>query len=87
MAQLAHRAQTYPLRQWDFRQCFSFSWTTLKDKHCRHSIAVMGFVDMFGPELLAKLPRQRYKQMILTLDGVEVTIALLQILLKYQFCK
>ena len=29
---------------------------------------------MFGPELLAKLLRQRYKQMILTLDGVEATI-------------
>ena len=59
--------------QWGFWQYLPFSWTTLKDKHCRHSIAVMGFVDMFGPELLAKLPRQRYKQMILTLDGVEVT--------------
>ena len=25
-----------------------FSWTTLRDKHCRHPIAVMGVVDTFG---------------------------------------
>ena len=37
-----------PLRQWDFRQCLPFSWTTLWGKHCRHSIAVMGVVDTFG---------------------------------------
>ena len=34
-------------RQWGFRQCLPFSWTTLRDKHCRHPIAVMGVVDMF----------------------------------------
>ena len=39
---------TTPLRQWGFRQCLSFSWTTLRDEHCRHPIAVMGVVDMFG---------------------------------------
>ena len=39
---------TTPLRQWGFRQCLPFSWTTLRDKHCRHPIAVMGVVDMFG---------------------------------------
>ena len=26
-----------------------FSWTTLRGKHCRHPIAVMGVVDTFGP--------------------------------------
>ena len=42
---------TTPLRQWGFRQCLPFSWTTLRDKHCRHPIAVMGVVDMFGLDL------------------------------------
>ncbi len=39
---------TTPLRQWGFRQCLPFSWTTLRGKHCRHPIAVMGVVDTFG---------------------------------------
>ena len=39
---------TTPLRQWGFRQYLPFSWTTLRDKHCQHSIAVMGVVDTFG---------------------------------------
>ena len=43
---------TTPLRQWGFRQCLSFSWTTLRGKHCRHPIAVMGVVDTLGPGLL-----------------------------------
>jgi hypothetical protein len=38
---------TTPLRQWEFRQCLPFSWTTLLEKHCRHPIAVMGVVDTF----------------------------------------
>ena len=33
-----------PLRQWGFRQCLPFSWTTLTGKHCRHPIAIMGVV-------------------------------------------
>ena len=44
-----YNAQTYlqtPLR--GFRQCLPFSWTTLRDKHCQHPIAVMGVVDTFG---------------------------------------
>ena len=78
---------TTPLSQWGFHQCFSFIWTTLRGKQCQHPITVMGVVDTFGPELLAMLPcsgvlavppdtlpRQKYKQMILTLDGVEATI-------------
>ena len=40
---------TTPLRQWDYRQCLPFSWTTLRGKHCWHPIAVMGVVDTFGP--------------------------------------
>ena len=32
------------LRQWGFRQCLPFSWTTLRGKQCRHPIAVMGVV-------------------------------------------
>ena len=39
---------TTPLRQWGFRQCLPFSWTTLRDKLCWHPIAVMGVVDTFG---------------------------------------
>ena len=39
---------TTPLWQWGFRQRLPFSWTTLRDKHCWHPIAVMGVVDMFG---------------------------------------
>ena len=32
---------TTPLRQWGFRQCLLFSWTTLRGKHCRHPISVI----------------------------------------------
>ena len=32
----------------DFWQCLPFSWTTLRGKHCRHPIAVLGVVDTFG---------------------------------------
>jgi hypothetical protein len=36
------------------RQCLPFSWTTLRGKHCRHPIAVMGVVDTFGPDAVIK---------------------------------
>ena len=39
---------TTPLRQWGFRQCLPFSWTTLRGKDCRHPIAITVVVDMFG---------------------------------------
>ena len=39
---------TTPLRQWGFRQCLPFSWTTLRGKHCWLPIAIMGVVDTFG---------------------------------------
>ena len=45
---LCPNVSTTPLRQWGFRQCLPFSWTTLRGKHCWHSIAVMGVVDTFG---------------------------------------
>ena len=38
---------TTPLRQWGFRQCLPFSWTTVRGKDCRHPIVVMGVVDTF----------------------------------------
>ena len=46
------KVSTTPLRllgfrQWGFWQCLLFSWTTLRDKHCRHPITVMGVVDTF----------------------------------------
>ena len=39
---------TTPLQKWGFWQCLPFSWATLRGKHCRHPIAVMGVVDTFG---------------------------------------
>jgi hypothetical protein len=39
---------TTPLRQWVFWQCLPFSWKTLRGKHCRDHIAIMGVVDTFG---------------------------------------
>ena len=33
---LGLNVSTTPLRQWGFRQCLSFSWTTLRGKHCGH---------------------------------------------------
>jgi hypothetical protein len=33
---------TTPLRQWGFRQCLPFSWTTPRGKHCWHPIAIRG---------------------------------------------
>ena len=48
-ALLCRNVSTTPLRQWGFQQCLPFSWTTLRGKHCRHPIAVMGVVDMFEP--------------------------------------
>ena len=31
-----------------YNKCLPFSWTTLRGKHCRHPITVMGVVDTFG---------------------------------------
>ena len=45
---LFQQGPTTPLRQWGFWQCLLFSWTSLRGKHCRHPIAVMEVVDMFG---------------------------------------
>ena len=47
------KVSTTPLRQWGLRQYLPFSWTTLRGKHCRHPIAVMGVVDTFGQYVLA----------------------------------
>ena len=40
-----------PIWQWGFGQSLIFSWTTLKDKHCQHPIAIMQVVDTFGQRL------------------------------------
>ena len=45
---LSPNVSTTPFRQWGFRQCLPFRWTTLRGKNCRHPIAVMGVVDTFG---------------------------------------
>ena len=52
---------TTPLRQWRFRQCLPFSWTILRDKHCRHPIAVMGVVDRFGQMVGHQQRREDHK--------------------------
>ena len=58
---------TTPLRQWGFRQCLPFSWTTPRDKLCRHPIAVMGVVDTFGLSRNSKkLPKQSEDQSFCT---------------------
>ena len=41
------KVSTTTLPQWGFRQCLPFGWTTLRGKHCRHPIAVMGVADTF----------------------------------------
>ena len=46
--QLGPNVSKTPLQQWGFRQYLPFSWTTLRCKHCRHPIGVMGVVDTFG---------------------------------------
>ena len=38
------------LQQWGFRQCLPFSLTTLKGKHCRQLIAVMGVQALMDAE-------------------------------------
>ena len=48
-SEVAEMARTYiQQRQWRFQQRLPFSWTTLRDKHCWHPIALMGIVDVFG---------------------------------------
>ena len=47
-------ASTTPFQQWGFWQFLLFSWTTIRGKHCRHPITVMGAVDTFGPRHLYK---------------------------------
>ena len=44
---VSQTVSTTPLRQWGFQKCLPFSWTTLKGKHCRHPVAIMGVVDTF----------------------------------------
>ena len=56
---LCRNVSTTPLRQWGFRRCLPFRWTTLRGRHCRHPIAVMGVVDTFGLchwSVLGRLP-------------------------------
>ena len=46
---------TIPLRHWGFQECLPFSWTTLRGKHCRHPIAVMGVVDPCSKKIPAHI--------------------------------
>ena len=50
---LSSNVSTTPLRQWGFRQCLPFSWTTLRGKYCRHPIILMGVADTFGLRLFS----------------------------------
>ena len=63
---------TNPLRQWGFQQCLSFSWTTLRGKHCHHPIAVMGVVDTFGPRVV-RPSDPRTQRITLKIVGFDVT--------------
>ena len=57
---------TTPLWQWVFWQCLPFSWPTLRDKHCRHPIAVIEVVDTFGHSYWAtsdKYPSNHFQQL------------------------
>ena len=40
-----------PIMAMEFLAMFTFSWTTLRGKHCQHPIAVMGVVIPLGNEL------------------------------------
>ena len=53
---------TTPLRQLGFWQCLHFSWTTLRGKHCRHPIAVMGVVDTFGQYSIVQCSARLFNQ-------------------------
>ena len=48
----AQNISTVHLRQWGFQQYLPFSWATLRGKHFRHPIAIMGVVDTFGLSLI-----------------------------------
>ena len=45
---LCPNVSTTTLWQWSFLECLPVSWTTLRGKHSRHPIALMGVVDTFG---------------------------------------
>ena len=49
---LGPNVSTTPLQQWGFWQCLPFSWTTLKRKHCKYPIAVMGDENTFRLDCL-----------------------------------
>ena len=55
--------------QWGFGQCLPFSWTTLRGKHCRHPIALMGVVDTFGQYQIIDIPLRRPKRLIFLGQG------------------
>ena len=50
--QLCLNVSTTPLWQCGFRHCLPFSWITLRVKHGRHPIAIMGVVDMLKSKLV-----------------------------------
>ena len=53
------------------RQCLPFSCTTLRGKHCRHPIAVMGVVNTFGHGLavMLSIPRMTTSKTINKIGG------------------
>ena len=59
------------------RQCLTFSWTTLRGKHCRRPIvAVMGFAHAFGHELTDQknYVNQSYQTSFITVDSAELKV-------------
>ena len=79
---------TTPLRQWGFQQCLPLSWTTLRSKHCRHPIAVMGVVDTFGLSPLGHCSSAFCKNMNATSDFISThCVRMLLLLIGYKwFC-
>ena len=50
------------LEQVNGTKLYTFRWTTLRDKHCRHPIAVMGVVDTFVHQLLMNFTYQQFQK-------------------------
>ena len=50
-----------PITTMGFSAMFTFQLDTLRGKNCRHPIAVMGVVDMFGSQIIVHTNPQQCK--------------------------
>ena len=71
MTMLEHIYNSIMAMQWGFQQCLPISWTTLRGKHCRHPIAVMGVVGKFrhGLAVMLSIPRMTTSKTINKIGG------------------